>query len=78
MRRSPVSDALARAPDNELYDRGADLVEAAMSKGQRRFEVVIGGSGPAARPRCPAASSRGMTPITARGKEPPATRANEP
>ena len=29
MRVSPTSDSLARAPDNELYDRGADLVEAA-------------------------------------------------
>jgi hypothetical protein len=31
MRPSPASDPLARAPDNELYDRGADLVEAAMA-----------------------------------------------
>ena len=31
MRISPASDSLARAPDNELYDRGADLVEAAMA-----------------------------------------------
>lgn len=31
MRLSPASDPLARAPDNELYDRGADLVEAAMA-----------------------------------------------
>jgi hypothetical protein len=29
MRASPTSGSLARAPDNELYDRGADLVEAA-------------------------------------------------
>jgi len=29
MRVSPASDSIARAPDNELYDRGADLVEAA-------------------------------------------------
>jgi hypothetical protein len=29
MRVSPTSDSPARAPDNELYDRGADLVEAA-------------------------------------------------
>jgi hypothetical protein len=29
MRVSPTTDSLARAPDNELYDRGADLVEAA-------------------------------------------------
>jgi len=27
----PASDSLGRAPDNELYDRGADLVEAAMA-----------------------------------------------
>jgi hypothetical protein len=27
----PAFDRLARAPDNELYDRGADLVEAAMA-----------------------------------------------
>ncbi len=26
-----TTDALVRAPDNELYDRGADLVEAAMA-----------------------------------------------
>jgi hypothetical protein len=31
MRVSPASDSPARAPDNELYDRGADLVEAAMA-----------------------------------------------
>jgi hypothetical protein len=31
MRVSPASDSLARAPDNELYDRGTDLVEAAMA-----------------------------------------------
>ena len=31
MRVSPGSAPLARAPDNELYDRGADLVEAAMA-----------------------------------------------
>jgi hypothetical protein len=31
MRLSPASDPLVRAPDNELYDRGADLVEAAMA-----------------------------------------------
>jgi hypothetical protein len=31
MRLSPTSEPLARAPDNELYDRGADLVEAAMA-----------------------------------------------
>src|SRR4051794_26236460 len=28
---SPTSRHVARAPDNELYDRGADLVEAAMA-----------------------------------------------
>ena len=28
---SPASRHVARAPDNELYDRGADLVEAAMA-----------------------------------------------
>ena len=28
---SPASRLVARAPDNELYDRGADLVEAAMA-----------------------------------------------
>lgn len=27
----PATSRLARAPDNELYDRGADLVEAAMA-----------------------------------------------
>lgn len=27
----PMSRHIARAPDNELYDRGADLVEAAMA-----------------------------------------------
>jgi hypothetical protein len=27
----PASDSLGRAPDNELYDRGADLLEAAMA-----------------------------------------------
>ena len=27
----PATDRPARAPDNELYDRGADLVEAAMA-----------------------------------------------
>ena len=31
MRVSPAADSLARAPDNELYDRGADLVEAAVA-----------------------------------------------
>ena len=31
MRVSPATDLPARAPDNELYDRGADLVEAAMA-----------------------------------------------
>jgi hypothetical protein len=31
MRVSPTSESPARAPDNELYDRGAELVEAAMS-----------------------------------------------
>jgi hypothetical protein len=31
MRGSPASGSVARAPDNELYDRGADLVEAAMA-----------------------------------------------
>ena len=31
MRLSPASDPPARGPDNELYDRGADLVEAAMA-----------------------------------------------
>ena len=31
MRLSPVSDPCTRAPDNELFDRGADLVEAAMA-----------------------------------------------
>jgi hypothetical protein len=29
MRVSPAPDSPGRAPDNELYDRGADLVEAA-------------------------------------------------
>jgi hypothetical protein len=31
MRVSLTSDPAVRAPDNELYDRGADLVEAAMA-----------------------------------------------
>jgi hypothetical protein len=31
MRVSPASDSPARDPDNELYDHGADLVEAAMA-----------------------------------------------
>lgn len=31
MRVSPATDLPGRAPDNELFDRGADLVEAAMA-----------------------------------------------